>query len=500
VSANASLVHIPIREILTRALHPPLRDPAFWAVQAMVVAWAIVHIVADLHGFENGILPTGAPIDPLLIPVGYAALRYGLSGSAATAVWAGLLWLPDLVLPNHRGHPDQDLVQIAVVIAVALFVGLEIERAHLEQARAEAAEAERRAAELHYHQLFETNASPILLVDSDGVVAEANAAAVALWGSVIGSTSERLLGKRGGDLAEGRSPETVRLHTQTGEERDYRLSVSRLGAGANGSLRQLVLEDVTEEYLAGSQARAWAGEVLRAQEEERRRIAREIHDDPLQRLLQLARRMEALGSPGSSEDGSGRIGAARNELLDVIGHLRDVTRTLHPAGLDQLGLVAALRGLLADVEAEEGVTTELAVTGEVARGTPEAEVGVFRIAQEAVRNVVRHAGANRLQVELAYQEGVVRMTVADNGRGFDQAGTKPGAGSHLGILGMRERASLLNGRCEVLSTPGEGTFVAATVPLHRTPLTSDAAGIVGEEMDGDGDLGGRRANSVDVIP
>lgn len=470
MSAAASLARIPVRDIFVRALHPPLRDRAFWAVQAMVVIWAIVHIEADLRSFANGILPTGAPIDPLLIPVGYAALRYGLSGSAATAVWAGLLWLPDLLLSDHRGHPDQDIVQITVVIAVALFVGLEIERAHLEQARAEAAEAERRAAELHYHQLFDTNASPILLVNSDGVVAEANAAAAGLWAGVIGSTTERLLGTRGEDLGEGRSPKTVRLHTQIGEERDYRLSVSRLGAGANGSLRQLVLEDVTEEYLAGSRARAWAGEVLRAQEEERRRIAREIHDDPLQRLLQLARRMEALGSPARSTDGPDRLGAARDELLDVIGHLRDVTRALHPAGLDQLGLVAAVRGLLADVEVEEGVTTELAVTGEVARGTPEAEVGVFRIAQEAVRNVARHARANRLRVELAYEGGLVRMIVADDGRGFDQAGTRPEAGSHLGILGMRERASLLDGRCEVLSTPGAGTVVTAVVPLQRTPL------------------------------
>jgi signal transduction histidine kinase len=469
MSADASLTRLPLRDIFIRAVHPPLRDRAFWAVQGMVVIWAIVHIEADLRSFENGILPTGAPIDPLLIPVGYAALRYGLSGSAATAVWAGLLWLPDLLLSDHRGHPDQDLVQIAVVIAVALFVGLEIERAHLEQKRAEAAEAERRAAELHYHQLFETNASPILLVDSDGVVAEANAAAVALWGSTVGSTSERLLGRRGEDLGEGRSPETVRLHTQVGEERDYRLSVSQLGAEANVSLRQLVLEDVTEEYLAESQARAWAGEVLRAQEEERRRIAREIHDDPLQRLLQLARRMEALGSPRYSADGSAWLGGARDELLDVIGHLRDVTRTLHPAGLDQLGLDAALRGMLADIEVEEGLTTELTVTGAVVRGSREAEVGLFRIIQEAVRNVVRHADASHLRVDLTYDDGVVRVIVTDDGRGFDNADAAPLTGGHLGILGMRERAKLLDGRCDVLSAPRQGTIVTATVPLQHEP-------------------------------
>ena len=467
MSVRPDLSRIPIRDTLVRALHPPLRDRAFWAVQAMVVIWAIVHIQADLRSFENGILPTGAPIDPLLIPVGYAALRYGLSGSAATAVWAGLLWLPDLLLSNHRGHPDQDLVQIAVVIAVALFVGIEIERAHLAQARAEAAEAERRAAELHYRQLFDTNTSPTLLVAGDGVVAEANPAAMALWGHVVGSTTDHLLDMTSEELGEGRLPETVRLQTELGEERDYRLSVSRLGADPNGSLRQLVLEDVTEEYLARSQARAWAGEVLRAQEEERRRIAREIHDDPLQRLLQLARRMEALGSPSHFDRDGNRLGAAREELLDVVDHLRDVMRAIHPAGLDQLGLVAAVRGLLADVEVEEGVTTELTVTGEEVRGTPEAEVGVFRIAQEAVRNVARHAGANHLRVDLAYDAGAVSMTISDDGKGFDHAGIRPVPGSHLGILGMRERASLLDGRCEVLSKPGEGTVVAAAVPLQR---------------------------------
>ncbi len=464
---------IRIGEILARAVHPPVRDRAFWAVQVMVVAWAVVHVEADVHSFANGVLPTGAPIDPLLIPVGYAALRYGLSGSAATALWAAIVWLPDLLLSDRRGHPDQDLVQLAVVLAVALFVGLYIERAHLERARAEAAEAERRAAELHYRGLFDTNASPILLLEPGGVVAEANPAAVALWGGVVGASAEGLLGLRNEDLGDGRRPESVRLETALGEERDYRLSVSRLGAGGDGSLRQLVLEDVTEERLAGSEARAWAGEVLRAQEDERRRIAREIHDDPLQRLLQLARRMEALVSPDCSAEDAERLGAARDEILDVVAHLRDVTRGLHPAGLDQLGLVAAVRGLLADIEVEDGLTTELAVRGDETRGTPEAEVAVFRIVQEAVRNVLHHAGAGRLQVELAYEDGVVRTTVTDDGRGFDQNGARPPAASHLGILGMRERASLLDGRCDVRSTPGCGTVVEATVPLHARSVGAE---------------------------
>ena len=470
MTSSARPPRVPIREILVRVFHPPVHERAFWAVQAMVVFWAVVHIVVDLHSSsEGGIFPTGAPIDLLLVPVGYAALRYGLSGSAATAVWAALLWLPDVTLSDNRGHPDQDIVELAVVIAVGLFVGLEIERAHLERATAEAAEADRRAAEVHYHQLFDTNASPILLVDPVGIVAEANPAAVALWGADVGSSTEDLLGIRSEDLVEGRSPETVRLDTEIGEERDYRLSVSHLGAGGRGSLRQVVLEDVTEEYLAGSEARAWAGEVLRAQEEERHRIAREIHDDPLQRLVQLARRMEALNSPDYSAKEAERLGAAREELLGVVANLRDVTRALRPAGLEQLGLAAAARGLLADIENEEGLIVEFAATGEVVRGAADAEVGVFRIVQEAVRNVVRHARATRLSVEFAYDKDLVRVVVIDDGRGFDQTRAGTVARSHLGMLGMRERASLLGGHLEVRSAPGRGTVVEATVPLGAPP-------------------------------
>jgi signal transduction histidine kinase len=466
VNRDAKSSRIPIRDLLVRVVHPPFQDRAFWNVQIMVVVLAVAHILVDLHSsLGSTSLPVAVPIDLLLIPVGYAALRYGLSGSAATALWAVLLWLPDLMLADDRGHPYTDLIALAIVVVVALFVGLEIERTHLESARAESAEVERRAAEVHYHQLFDTNTSPIILVDDDAVIAEANPAAVALWGTAVGSGADTLLGLRGDVLVEGRSLETVRLRSEIGEERDYRLSVSRLGASGRGSLRQIVLEDVTEERLLGTEVRAWAGEVLRAQEEERRRIAREIHDDPLQRLIQLARRMEPLGSVVDSPPDVERLGAVRAELLGVVERLRDVARELRPAGLDQLGLVAAVRGLLATVEDEEELSTEFTTTGEVIRGALEAEVGVFRIVQEAVRNVVRHAETAWLSVELAYTGNAVHVIVVDNGCGFDQVGVGPVPGKHLGMLGMRERASLLGGALEVRSSPGHGTVVEATVPL-----------------------------------
>ncbi len=471
---NADNSRIPIHQILVRALHPPIRDRAFWAVQSMIVFWAVIHVIVDTQNLLKGsVLPYGVPIDLLLIPVGYAALRYGLSGSAATTVWAIILWLPDVLLPDDRGHYAQDLVQLSVVFVVALFVGLEIERAHLERARAEVAEAERRAAEIHYHRLFDANASPIVLIDPAGVVHEANPAAQRIWGDVLGRSVADLIGLASADVADGRA--TQLSMSVDGDERTFRLSVSNLEPSALGPMRQVVLEDVTEEYRSEREARAWAMEVLRAQEDERRRIAREIHDDPLQRLLQLARRLETLGSP-DDDAGYEQFGAVRDELLNVVGHLRDVTRGLHPAGLDQHGLVAAVRGLLVDLEVDEGLVTDFVVTGEVASGSPESEVGLFRIVQEAVRNAVRHAQAARLVVSIHYDADTARVTIVDDGTGFDLDRVALIGGSHLGILSMRERANLLDGRCEVTSSIGSGTTVDATVPLHRVPVDARPLG------------------------
>ena len=465
---------IPIREILGRALHPPVRERAFWTVQAMVVFWAVIHVAVDISNALHGsVLPYGVPIDLLLIPVGYAALRYGLSGSAATTIWAVLLWMPDLLIPDNQGHYQQDLVQLFVVTVVALFVGLEIERAHLERARAEVAEAERRVAEQHYHRLFDVNTAPIFLVDPSGTVLEANPAALHLSAGATGRRITDLFNTANHDLVEGRMSQWTIQPSGDDEERNFRVSVSNFEPSAVGSIRQVVLEDVTEEYRSEREARAWAIEVLRAQEDERRRIAREIHDDPLQRLLQLARRLEVLGSPSEQMDGDERVEqfvTVREELLNVVGHLREVTRGLHPAGLDQHGLVAAVRGLLVDLEVDEGLVTDFIVTGDIVSGSHEAEVGLFRIIQEAVRNVIRHARATNLVVSIHYAKDCAHVTIVDDGVGFDVSRDSLVSGNHLGILSMRERANLLDGHCEVTSTIGEGTTVEATVPLHRVAV------------------------------
>ncbi len=486
--------------VLRGALHPPVREAPFWAVQAMVVVIAAAHLAVDLNiPTSTGVFPAGIPVALLVVPVGYAALRYGLAGSAATGLWATLLWLPDLLLPHDEGHIGADSANLILVDVVALFVGQRIEAQRLAHRRAQQATSERLEAEVRYRHLFETTSVPILVLDDQGTVRDANPAASALFGPV-------LLGRPAPSLVnactaiEALSGQVLVLP----DGRDYRLSVVPLpnnvggsgagGSGAGGSAVggsavggsaaggsavggseggseggsvQVIFEDVTEERSKRRRASLHAAFVVRAEEEQRRRLARELHDEPLQLFLHLARRLESLaGAPGVPEAVTKDLDESRLQALDAATRLRDLARGLRSPALDQLGLAPALSSLLAATEEEcAALATDLEVTGTAARLAGDVELGVFRIAEEAVRNAVHHAGAHRLEVALDFAPDSVGLTVKDDGRGFERDRAEQVGSGHFGLMGMAERASLLGGDFEVQSAPGAGTVVAARVPL-----------------------------------
>jgi signal transduction histidine kinase len=229
--------------------------------------------------------------------------------------------------------------------------------------------------------------------------------------------------------------------------------------------RRLIQRRLAEAVEA--EVRSYAGLLLAAQEEERRRIAHEIHDDPLQQLIHLARRMDSLPEQFVQNPAFATLRDIRVELLAVIGHLREVAGGLMPPGLDQLGLVAAVRGLVADIGELENVRADLDVTGPAVRLAPDAELGAFRIIQEAVRNASRHASAQALRVGLHYDAEELRICVVDDGVGFDPISAGHGTLVHLGLVGMRERATMLGGRLAVSSRRRAGTTIEARLPIHR---------------------------------
>jgi signal transduction histidine kinase len=230
--------------------------------------------------------------------------------------------------------------------------------------------------------------------------------------------------------------------------------------------RELDANRAEHERLA-RQRRMLLGRVITAQEEERQRIARELHDEAGQSLTALSLGLEAAGDElrsGRRERLGARLRSLAHVAADAIEDLDRLVLDLRPAQLDRLGLLATLRWYVARVRAQSGVRVRLVVTGPARRLGSEVETALFRIAQEALTNVVRHARASRAEVALAFDADAVRLEVSDDGAGFDTeaTGREP---TSVGLIGMRERAELVGGTLVARSSPQEGTRLTVRIPF-----------------------------------
>jgi two-component system, NarL family, sensor kinase len=213
---------------------------------------------------------------------------------------------------------------------------------------------------------------------------------------------------------------------------------------------------------AQDELRLLAGRLLQAQEDERRRVAREMHDDWTQRLAVLAidaATLEAELDPSSNAHG--RLRAMRGEMVRLSEDVHALSRHLHPSILDDLGLVAALRSECASVTRREGVAVAYRSDDVTPSLTKDVALCVYRVAQEALRNVVKHSRIEEAGVSLVESGQELILTIQDRGVGFDAAGARSRAG--LGLSSMAERVRLVRGKLSVDSQPGLGTTVTVCV-------------------------------------
>jgi two-component system sensor histidine kinase UhpB len=224
------------------------------------------------------------------------------------------------------------------------------------------------------------------------------------------------------------------------------------------------------------QAERLAAQVIQAQEEERRRVARELHDEAGQALtaviIGLERGLASMPEVYAADlpiQPRQLMGNLRDLAAQTLDEVRKLALELRPSVLDDLGLVAALRQYVRSTEERSGLQAQLTVVGwDEADGAPrlpaEVETALFRIAQEALTNAIRHARATSVQVRLRRTLGSVTLEVRDDGVGL-AAVPSPEAGEHLGMFGMRERAHLLAGQFHATAVSPRGTLVQVTVPL-----------------------------------
>ncbi len=209
--------------------------------------------------------------------------------------------------------------------------------------------------------------------------------------------------------------------------------------------------------------------LIRAEEDERRRIAGELHDEIGQGLTALKLNLRAISRGNTASEMLNRVDDSIVLVDGAIVQLRSLSLALRPALLDDLGLIPALRSYVSGVARRSGIEVSFAADESLGRQDTEIETACYRIAQEALNNVVKHSGASRIAVVVKCSESEFRLLISDDGVGFDfqSALCRSKGGDSFGLLGMRERAALVGGRVEVVSSPGAGTLVSSTFPFER---------------------------------
>ena len=227
----------------------------------------------------------------------------------------------------------------------------------------------------------------------------------------------------------------------------------------------LLLAEVKERRAADAQIRELLRRVIDTQEVERKRMARDLHDNLGQQLTALQLNLEALKEACGAQAGlCEKVTQAQGLVSRLDAKVDFIAWELRPAALDEVGLPAALDNFVREWSEHYGVEAECSAAGlDTGRLAPEVEINLYRIVQEALNNIYKHAGASRVRVVVERRGGLVVLLIEDDGKGFDPGVAVDGE-QGMGLLSMRERAAQVGGTLEIESTPGGGTTVYVRVP------------------------------------
>lgn len=400
----------------------------------------------------------------------------------------GMLYVDD---PIDRQLPTIEQVQVIELFAQQ--AALAIENARLLE--------ELQKSEVKYRLLTETASDLVFLLNPDGTIAYLSSSLEPM----LGYEPRELLGLKLSELltpASRRSTPAYLLDPESAREKQGRCEVEVVrqdGSSAfleincapvfeNGRFtgEQGIARDISEKkrmereiaqrqrqlrrfQRREEQLTGYAATVMAAQEEERKRIARDLHDDTAQALIALSRQIEAVREElkDSPDAAARKLDDLQNLTDQTISSVRRFSRDLRPSVLDDLGLVPALEWLVSESARRHKLTTRLKVNGEERRLPPEVELACFRITQEALNNVAKHAGATGAAVEMTFGPSWCRLTISDNGKGFESPPVTEGLtdGGRMGLMGIHERANLLGGSVTIRTAPGEGTRISVHIPL-----------------------------------
>ncbi len=468
-----------------------LRKPGFWFILAVLVLITLPHysnvlqhpsfivsIWSSLHlnrpAFERILY---------LAPIVWAGFIFGWKGAFVTSLAALAAMLPRALL--FSDYQSDSLFEISAVFVLGnvlsiSFASLRREREY--RRKLEIAHQELLTSEERYRQLFENAHDSIWLHDLEGNFIVANRAAEKMTGysaTELGKMNVKsFLSPESLDLAHQirrkilnnepvAQPYEQRIFRRDGTEAYIDLSTSLVLEKGKPVAFQHIARDITEQKRMGENLRFYLQQATRAQEEERKRISHELHDDTVQALVVLSRQLDALTTDKSvPEPIRLHLEKLWQQTDNILQGVRRLSQDLRPAAIDRLGLLPAIQWLAEEVSKYSSVKTKVNVIGKEHRLPEEVAITLFRIIQEAMRNVWRHSGATRAEINIEWFDKRTRVTVSDNGKGFklpDKVGDLAKHGK-LGLAGMQERTQLVGGMLTVLSEPDKGTTITVEAP------------------------------------
>jgi len=412
-----------------------------------------------------------------LAPIVWAGFLFGWRGAVLTSTVALGCMLPRAIFISPS--PLDAILETSAVFILGNVLAIAFESLRRERQRRtelEVTQHELAASEQRYRALFENAHDAIWVQDMDGSILAANEAAARLTGYAVDDLTSMnvkdFLSQEGLDLAriirhqlfqgetlQGAYDQSIIRKDKT--EALLRLSSNLLRQDGEPVVIQHIARDVTEEKRLHENLRFYLHQVTRAQEEERKRISLELHDETIQALVVLSRQLDELASNDKniSEENRLRLEELRQQTNNTMQGVRRLSQDLRPAALDRLGLLAALERLAADTSEYSGIATSISVVGREHRLDEEVELVLFRITQEALRNVWRHSQATKAEIMVQFDEDRTRITIKDNGKGFHIPKLMGDLAKYgkLGLAGMEERARLVGGTLKVQSQPCIGT-------------------------------------------
>ncbi len=366
---------------------------------------------------------------------------------------------------------------IVLVISVVSLLRVREYRRKLEMARQEL-----ELSEASYRYLFENAHDAIWLHDLEGNFITVNKAAEKLTGysteelrqmnvkSFLSEESLELAHQIRKKLLNNEmvdQPYEQHFFRRDGSETYVQLTTSLVFDKGKSIAFHHIARDITEQRRMNENLRFYFQQATKAQEEERKRISHELHDDTIQSLVVLSRQLDTLANDQRlSKENRAHLEELWHQTDNILQGVRRLSHDLRPAALDRLGLLPAVELLAQEVTRYSNVVTKVNLSGKEHRLPEEVAIALFRITQEALRNVWRHSGATRAEITIDFSDGRTKITVSDNGKGFQipEKISDLAKQDKLGLAGMQERAQLVGGTLTVQSQPGKGTTITVEAP------------------------------------